>query len=149
MITKTQDAYVQVDKVEWQEFPAQYHSGGVKWKLLHVSPEMGIWTVLFYCPDQSVLAPHIHHGPAEGYVFDGILELRGGPEKGGALCIKDGFLYEATGADHDETKMLADTTFSLQMMGPLTWILEDGTQENQTCMDAVELWEKQTAQKVA
>ncbi|KAF1012903.1 MAG: Acetylacetone-cleaving enzyme [Acinetobacter bereziniae] len=95
-------------------------------------------------PNQSTLAPHIHHGPAEGYVFDGILELRGGPEKGGALCIKDGFLYEATGADHAATKMLADTTFILQMIGPLTWILNDGIHEVQTYIDAVELWEKQT-----
>lgn len=143
-VNKPQDAYVQVDQVQWQDFPEQFHSGGVKWKLLHVSPEFGIWTVMFFCPDQSTLAPHIHHGPAEGYVFDGILELRGGPDKGGALCIKHGYLYEATGAEHETTKMLADTTFILQMVGPISWLLEDGTQLNQTWLDAQNLWNQQT-----
>ena len=144
-IQKPQDAYVQVDQVEWQEFPEQFHTGGVKWKLLHVSPEFGIWTVMFFCPNGSILMPHIHHGPAEGYVFDGILELRGGPENGGALCIKHGFLYEATGAEHEETKMLADTTFILQMVGPITWKTADGKDVNQSWSSAQDLWEQQTA----
>ena len=34
---KAQDDYVQVDQVDWQDFPEDFHSGGVKWKLLHVS----------------------------------------------------------------------------------------------------------------
>lgn len=145
LIQKPQDAYVQVDQVKWQAFPEQFHTGGVKWKLLHVSPELGIWTVMFYCPNGSILLPHIHHGPAEGYVFEGILELRGGPEKGGALCVQHGFLYEATGAEHDETKMLADTTFILQMIGPITWKTADGQDVNQTWSSAQALWEQQTA----
>ncbi len=138
---KPEDAYVQTNEIAWQDFPADFHSGGVKWKLLHVSPEFGIWTVMFFCPNGSILYPHIHHGPAEGWIFEGILELRGGPEKGGALCIKDGFLYEATGA---ETKMLADTSFVLQMVGPITWLLKDGRQINQTWFDAQQLWNQQT-----
>lgn len=143
-VQKPEDAYVQVNEVQWQDFPAEFHTGGVKWKLLHVSPEFGIWTVMFFCPNQSILRRHIHHGPAEGYIFDGILELRGGPENGGALCIKDGYLYEATGAHHDDTKMLADTTFILQMVGPISWLMDDGTQVNQTWLDAQNLWNQQT-----
>jgi acetylacetone-cleaving enzyme len=143
-VNKPEDAYVQVDKLAWQDFPADFQTGGIKWKLLHISPEVGMWTVMYFCPKNSTFGPHIHHGPAEGYVFDGILELRGGPEKGGALCIKDGFLYEATGAEHERTVMLADTTFILQMIGPVTWLLADGTQVNQTWMDAERLWNQQT-----
>ena len=147
MISKPQDAYIQVDQVEWQDFPAKYHTGGVKWKLLNVAPDLGFWTVLYFCPKDSVLTSHIHHGPAEGWIFDGVLELRGGPENGGSLCIKNGFLYEANGAKHEETKMLEDTTFILQMIGPLTWILKDGTQDLQTWEDALNLWEEQTSRK--
>lgn len=143
-VQKPKDAYVQVNHVQWQDFPEHLHTGGVKWKLLHVAPENGTWTVLFHCPKHSAIGPHIHHGPAEGYIFDGILELRGGPENGGAHCIKDGYVYEAAGAHHDETKMLEDTTFILQMVGPITWVLPEGRFYNQTWEDAVELWNKQT-----
>jgi hypothetical protein len=142
---RTNDEYVQTDTVAWQDFPEEFHSGGVKWKLLRVSPEMAFWTVLFFCPDKSVLQPHIHHGPAEGWIFDGSIEARGGPENGGVLGVKDGFVYEAAGARHDETKMRADTTFILQMVGPLTWTTTDGRQVVQTWEDAQRLWEKQTA----
>jgi acetylacetone-cleaving enzyme len=146
LVEKPKDAYVQVNEVQWQDFPAQFQTGGIKWKLLHISPELGFWTVMYFCPKGSTFGPHKHHGPAEGYVFEGVLELRGGPENGGALCIKDGYLYEATGAEHERTVMLEDTTFILQMVGPVEWILDDGTTVNQNWIEAQELWAQQSGQ---
>lgn len=146
---KAQDDYVQVDQVDWQDFPEDFHSGGVKWKLLHVSPEMAFWTVLFYCPKGSVLQPHIHHGPAEGWIFDGSIQVRGGPEAGGVLGIKNGFIYEAAGAQHDETVMREDTTFILQMIGPLSWVKKDGSHVIQSWETAQALWEQQTQTQAA
>lgn len=143
-VTRPDDAYVQVDQVEWQDFPSEFHTGGVKWKLLNVSPSTGTWTTMFFCPKGSILSPHIHHGPGEGYIFEGRLRLRGGPDEGGVDCVKDGFLIEATGAKHDETLAAEDTTFILQMVGPLTWKLDDGKEVIQTCFDAADLWDKQT-----
>jgi hypothetical protein len=38
---KVKQEYVQIDAAPWMPFPAALSEGGIKWKLLHVSPEMG------------------------------------------------------------------------------------------------------------
>ncbi|MGA1464052.1 MAG: cupin domain-containing protein, partial [Steroidobacteraceae bacterium] len=45
--------YVQIDAVGWQPFPDSLSEGGIRWKLLHVSPEVGAWTAMFDCPKGS------------------------------------------------------------------------------------------------
>jgi len=45
MKSHTPEEYVQIDEIPWVDFPAGLASGGIRWKLLHVSPEMGSWTV--------------------------------------------------------------------------------------------------------
>ena len=83
MKPKLADEYLQVDQMEWEDFAEDFQTGGVQWKLLHVSPEIGSWTVVFRCPAGSTFAPHVHHGPGEGYVFKGEIEVRGGERMGG------------------------------------------------------------------
>ena len=34
-------AYVHMDDFDWQPFPEEFSKGGIRWKLLHVSPETG------------------------------------------------------------------------------------------------------------
>ena len=56
--------YVQINEQPWMPFPAALSAGGIRWKLLHVSPEMGGWTAIFDCPKGSSFNRHVHLGPA-------------------------------------------------------------------------------------
>ena len=47
------DEYTHVSSVRWQPFPAEFSTGGIRWKLLHVSPEVGAWTAIYDCPKGS------------------------------------------------------------------------------------------------
>ena len=40
---KINEEYVHIDSQPWMPFPAQFSQGGIRWKLLHVSPEIGSW----------------------------------------------------------------------------------------------------------
>ena len=42
--------YVQINDNEWKPFPDALSQGGITWKLLNVSPEMGSWAAIFDCP---------------------------------------------------------------------------------------------------
>ena len=57
MKPKTSEAYVQIDAVNWKPFPDAFSTGGIRWKLLNVAPEMGSWTAIFDCPTGSSFAP--------------------------------------------------------------------------------------------
>jgi len=143
MKIKLADEYLQVDQIGWETFEPDFQTGGIRWKLLHVSPEIGSWTVMFHCPTGSTFAPHIHHGPAEGYIFKGEIEIRGGEQVGGATARENGYLYEAAGAIHDRTTMTRETEFMLQMVGPVGWKMADGTQRPQGWAEAQQLWNEQ------
>ena len=47
-------SYVQMDAVDWVDFPQGLCAGDIKWKLLHVSPEAGAWTAIFDCKAGSL-----------------------------------------------------------------------------------------------
>ena len=42
--------YVQIQDLAWQPFPDAFSEGGIRWKLLHVSPEVGAWTAIALTP---------------------------------------------------------------------------------------------------
>ena len=44
MKPRTKEEAVQIDHVPWKPFPDAFSQGGIRWKLLHVSPEAGAWT---------------------------------------------------------------------------------------------------------
>jgi hypothetical protein len=55
MKPRTKEEYVQIDQLTWKPFPEPFSQGGIRWKLLHVSPEVGAWTAIFDCPAGSSL----------------------------------------------------------------------------------------------
>ena len=83
--------YVQINDTPWMPFPEAFSNGGIRWKLLHVSPEMGAWTAIFDCPKGSSFASHIHVGPGEYLLTKGRMEVRGGVDQGGATATARGY----------------------------------------------------------
>ena len=118
--------YVQMDQVDWVDFPQGLCQGDVKWKLLHVSPESGAWTAIFDCKAGSSFAKHIHMGPGEYFLTKGKMHVRGGTEEGGATALAPGYGYEACNAQHDHTEFPEDSEFYMTFLGPLNFIDDDG-----------------------
>ena len=56
---------VQLNDIDWVDFPPELSEGGIRWKLLNVAPELGSWAAIFDCPKGSSFANHIHVGPGE------------------------------------------------------------------------------------
>ncbi|HBX74373.1 hypothetical protein [Haliea sp.] len=118
--------YVQMDEVDWVDFPDALSNGGIRWKLLNVSPEMGAWTAIFDCPAGSSFASHVHIGPGEYFLTRGRMEVRGGEEQGGDTAVAPGYGYEACQAYHDKTFFPVDSEFYMTFLGPLQFTGEDG-----------------------
>ena len=100
---KVAQEYVQIQDLNWQPFPESFSDGGISWKLLHVSPEVGAWTAIFDCPAGSSFARHVHIGPGEYLLTKGKMEVRGGDEDGGATAYELGYGYESCNARRDKT----------------------------------------------
>jgi hypothetical protein len=127
MKKKIEEEYVQMDELAWKPFPAAFSTGGIRWKLLHVSPEMGAWTAIFDCPKGSSFASHIHIGPGEYFLTKGRMDVRGGKAGGGDTAIAPGYGYESANARHDQTSFPEDSEFYMTFLGPLTFIKPDGS----------------------
>jgi hypothetical protein len=124
---KTKEQWVQIDQTEWKPFPAAFSKGGIRWKLLNVSPEMGAWTAIFDCPAGSSFAPHIHQGPGEYLLTKGQIDIRGGKNAGGDSGYAPGYGYESANARHDMTYFPIDSEFYMTFLGPLVFIQADGS----------------------
>ncbi len=127
MKEKIKEEYVQINEQEWAPFPDAFAQGGIRWKLLHVSPEMGAWTAIFDCPAGSSFAPHIHVGPGEYLLTKGKMDVRGGKDAGGDTAAAPGYGYEAANARHDKTYFPIASEFYMTFLGPLTFIKPDDT----------------------
>src|SRR5271163_4633647 len=103
MKPRVKEEYLHMDSIAWKPFPEPFSQGGIRWKLLHVSPEVGAWTAIFDCPAGSSFAPHIHNGPGEYFLTRGKLDVRGGKAGGGDTVIARGYGYESANARHDKT----------------------------------------------
>lgn len=138
--------YVQMDKVDWVDFPEALSDGGIRWKLLNVSPEMGAWTAVFDCPKGSSFAPHVHIGPGEYYLTKGRMDVRGGAGEGGDTAVAPGYGYEACQALHMKTYFTEDSEFYMTFLGPLNFVDEDGnTVALVTWKGAQDAWEAATS----
>jgi acetylacetone-cleaving enzyme len=128
-ITKphAEEEYVQIDEGAWAPFPDAFSDGGIKWKLLHVSPEMGSWTAIFDCPAGSSFNAHIHTGPGEYLLTRGRMDVRGGKEQGGDTAIAPGYGFESSGAFHDKTHFPIPSEFYMTFLGPLAFTRTDGS----------------------
>lgn len=144
-MTATAD-YVQINDQPWMPFPAEFSDGGIRWKLLHVSPEMGAWTAIFDCPKGSSFARHVHIGPGEYLLTKGRMEVRGGSDEGGATANAMGYGYEACNARHDRTYFPVASEFYMTFLGPLEFINADGSPRAVVgWAQAQQLWQLQTA----
>ncbi|MSR14642.1 MAG: acetylacetone-cleaving protein [Gammaproteobacteria bacterium] len=122
---KINEEYVHIDSQPWMPFPAQFSAGGIQWKLLHVSPEVGAWTAIFDCPKGSSFASHRHIGPGEYLLTKGKMEVRGGVQAGGATATALGYGYESCNARHDKTYFPMASEFYMTFLGPLEFITAD------------------------
>lgn len=118
--------YVQIDEVAWVDFPASLSCGGIRWKLLNVSPEMGAWTAIFDCPAGSYFASHVHIGPGEYLLTKGLMEVRGGVDDGGSTATAPGYGYEACQAFHGKTYFPVNSEFYMTFLGPLNFTGPEG-----------------------
>ena len=119
--------YVHIDDDKWAPFPETLSAGGIRWQLLHVSPEAGTWTAIFRCPAGSSFHAHLHTGPGEYLLYQGRMEVRGGAAHGGDTAIAPGYGFEPSGARHDETFFPEDSAFYMTFVGPIAFINPDGT----------------------
>ena len=120
------DDYVQMDEVDWAEFPQGLCAGLVEWKLLHVSPESGAWTAAFRAAKGASIARHVHVGPGEYYMTKGRMLVRGGAEEGGETAQAPSYGYEACNAQHDYTYFEEDSELYMTFLGPLNFTDDDG-----------------------
>lgn len=121
------EEYVQIDELPWAPFPEALSTGGIRWKLMHVSPEMGAWTAIFDCPAGSSFNAHVHQGPGEYLLTRGRMDVRGGKAAGGDTAVAPGYGYESAGARHDLTNFPVDSEFYMTFLGPLLFITPDGS----------------------
>jgi acetylacetone-cleaving enzyme len=148
MKPRPSEEYVPVSAVDWQPFPQDFSTGGIRWKLLHVSPEVGAWTAIFDCPKGSSFASHIHIGPGEYLLTKGKMEVRGGAQTGGATAVAVGYGYEACNAKHDKTYFPEGSEFYMTFLGPLQFIDREGnTLAVVGWEQAQTLWAQQTGQQ--
>lgn len=147
MKPRIKEEYVKIDELTWQPFPEPFSTGGILWKLLHVSPELGSWTAIFTCPKGSSFAPHIHLGPGEYLLTKGKMDIRGG-EDDGSTAEALSYGYEACNAHHQYTHFPEESEFYMTFLGALEFI-----DENKAPIavigweDAQALWAEQTGQK--
>ena len=121
------EEYQQIDQMPWAPFPEALSKGGIRWRLLHVGPEMGAWTAYFGCPAGSSFNAHVHQGPGEYVLTKGRMDVRGGKDNGGDTAVAPGYGYESAGARHDLTNFPVDSEFYMSFLGPLVFINEDGS----------------------
>lgn len=120
------EEYCQIDEMPWAEFPPELADGGIRWKLLHVSPESGAWTAYYDCPEGSSFAPHVHMGPGEYFLTKGRMDVRGGAAAGGATAVAPGYGYESCNAQHDQTYFPVASEFYMTFLGPLKFVDAEG-----------------------
>lgn len=125
--SKVREEAVQINDIPWKPFPDALSRGGIRWKMLHASPEMGAWTAIFDCPAGSSFNSHFHVGPGEYLLTKGRMDVRGGSDHGGDTVVAPAYGYESANARHDKTSFPVDSEFYMTFLGPLSFIKEDGT----------------------
>ena len=140
---------VQLDDVDWVDFPTGLSQGGIRWKLLNVAPEVGSWAAIYDCPKGSSFASHVHIGPGEYFLTKGHMEVRGGEDEGGVSVRAPAYGYEACQAFHGKTYFLEDSEFYMTFLGPLQFVDKEGgdTVALVTWKDVQAAWEAAGADK--
>ncbi len=105
---------IQPDDLKWIET-----GGGNSVKVLRVSEETGSWSALFRAAKGTTNPPHIHLGPADFYVLEGVLEFRGGVARAGD------WIYEPNGAVHEATHHPEETIYLANVHGAVAFTGEN------------------------
>ena len=70
---------VQIDEVDWVDFPGPLSQGGIRWKLLNVAPELGSWAAILRLPERLVFCEVTSMSARENiFLTKGHMEVRGG-----------------------------------------------------------------------
>jgi len=102
---------------------------GNAFKVLRISEETGVYTVLVSAKKGTVNQAHVHSAPADCYILEGEIEYRAGVAKAGE------WLYEPAGARHATTMHTMDTLYLSTIYGPIIFEKEDGS------VDYVQDWQ--------
>lgn len=94
---------------------------GIDFKLLRVSEQTGVWTVLFRCQAGSHFPIHQHHGAGEYYVINGRMQYVAGEAVTGC------YGYEPLGAIHEKTLFPEYTELLFTNHGPVAFLNDDGS----------------------
>ena len=105
---------IRPDDLKWTET-----AGGNSIKVLRVSEETGSWSALFRAAKGTTNPPHIHLGPADFYVIEGVLEFRGGVSRAGD------WIYEPNGAVHESTHHPEETIYLANVHGGIAFTGEN------------------------
>lgn len=114
MDTSSFGLLIRPDDLKWVETP-----GGNALKVLRVSEETGSWSALFRSAKGTTNPPHIHLGPADFYVVEGVLEFRGGVARTGD------WIYEPNGAVHEATHHPEETIYLANVHGGIAFTGEN------------------------
>jgi anti-sigma factor ChrR (cupin superfamily) len=105
---------IRPDDLKWIET-----EGGNSLKVLRVSEETGSWSALFRAAKGTTNPPHIHLGPADFYVIEGVMEFRGGVSRTGD------WIYEPNGAVHEATHHPEETIYLANVHGGIAFTGEN------------------------
>jgi anti-sigma factor ChrR (cupin superfamily) len=107
---------VRTSEIEWRPL-----GPGTSAKLLRVSAESGMWSMLLKMEKGAVFAPHKHLGPAEYYMLEGSVDVgKGVIERAGD------YGYEPLGTVHPASIALEDSVMTFTSYGPIAFLDEQG-----------------------
>lgn len=110
------DLLCRTAELAWVPFGA-----GIDFKVLRVSSETGVWTVLFRCARGSSFPPHFHHGAGEYLLLKGTMDYRAGTAHAGD------YGYEPLGSYHESTVFTEDSELWFSNHGPVAFVNPDGS----------------------
>jgi len=98
---------------------------GEEFKVLRVSPETGVWTLLLKYAAGTSVPRHEHLEAAEYYLISGSMDIRGGAERGGVSAKAGDYGYEAKGTIHDDTNFPEESIVYFTSYGALRFMDDD------------------------
>jgi anti-sigma factor ChrR (cupin superfamily) len=111
-----QRVVVRTSELEWRPL-----GPGTSVKVLRVSAESGMWSMLLKMDKGAVFAPHKHLAPAEYYILEGQVDVgKGVIERAGD------YGYEPLGTVHPATIALEDSVMTFTSYGPIAFLDEQG-----------------------
>ena len=119
MLLSGLEGKVTVDDLPWIPLGEGLEGNAVK--ILRVSEETGMYSMLIKAKAGTINQAHTHSGAADFYILEGRLEYRLGEAKAGD------WMYEPAGAEHEATTATEDTLYLANVYGPIIFYKDDGS----------------------